>query len=141
MKKAFFPYGRIPLADTVQDAKQITLKTEQTLAEVNQDLNPAVKDSLTKFQKFKIASEQKIVINAKSIADFRTTMTNESKEMKAKDEKKIDALEQKNNEIKKELSKYKDDGKNQWQSFRHEFNHGMDEFGKSFRELGINNTE
>ena len=50
-------------------------------------------------------------------------------------------LEQKNTELKKILSDYKDEGQDKWTSFKNEFNHDMDELGKAFKDLTVKNLK
>ena len=95
-------------------------------------LNQALKDSI---QQYKKESEEKISYYEKSIAEFKAKIANRKKEDKAIYEKKLAMLEQKNTELKKILSDYKDEGQDKWTSFKNEFNHDMDELGKAFKDL------
>ena len=101
-------------------------------------LNQALKDSI---QQYKKESEEKISYYEKSIAEFKAKIANRKKEDKAIYEKKLAMLEQKNTELKKILSDYKDEGQDKWTSFKNEFNHDMDELGKAFKDLTVNNVE
>jgi hypothetical protein len=37
------------------------------------------------------------------------------------------------------LADYQDDGQSEWISFKNEFNHDMDELGKAFKDLTVQN--
>jgi phage-related protein len=50
------------------------------------------------------------------------------------------ALEQKNKELKAKLSAYKNNGYEQWDAFKTEFNQDMKELGKAFSDLTVKNT-
>jgi len=39
------------------------------------------------------------------------------------------------------MDDYKQDGKENWEKFKAEFNHDMDELGKAFKDLTINNIK
>ncbi len=99
------------------------------------------KDSITDYQKFKKESEEKINAFEKSIAEFKVKIATAKKETKIEYEKKLASLEQKNNELKKNLEDYKDDGQDNWSKFKSEFNHDMDELGKAFKDLTVNNVK
>jgi len=101
-------------------------------------LNQALKDSI---QQYKKESEEKISYYEKSIAEFKAKIANRKKEDKAIYEKKLAMLEQKNTELKKILSDYKDEGQDKWTSFKNEFNHDMDELGKAFKDLTVKNLK
>ncbi len=49
-------------------------------------------------------------------------------------------LENKNSDLKKKLSDFKDDDKDKWISFKEEFNHDMDELGLAFKNLTVENV-
>lgn len=61
------------------------------------------------------------------------------KDLKASYEKQIAVLEEKNSEMKIRMSEYKEDGGEKWQSFKIEFNHDMDELGKSLKDFTVDN--
>jgi hypothetical protein len=118
-------------ADKVQDAKD-------NVAAANQALNQAVKDSI---QQFKKESAEKISNYDKNIADLKAKIAAVKKENKAAYEKKLTALEQKNIDMKKKLEAFKDDQIDQWNAFKREFNHDMDELGQAFKDLTVDNKK
>jgi hypothetical protein len=42
--------------------------------------------------------------------------------------------------LKKRLNDTRDDGQNKWIPFKSKFNYDMDELGKAFRDLAVENT-
>jgi len=50
-------------------------------------------------------------------------------------------LKNKNNKLKEKLADYKDDGQDAWIDFKNEFNHDMDELGKAFKDLTVENIK
>jgi len=52
--------------------------------------------------------------------------------------KKIDALEQKNRDMRNRIAAY-EKSQSDWESFKREFNHDMDELGQAFKDLTVDN--
>jgi len=71
----------------------------------------------------------KISKNAQSIKEFKARVANSKKETKADYDKTISDLEKKNTDMKRKLDEYNLEGKDQWNSFKTEFSHDMDELG------------
>ena len=117
--------------DKVQDARE-------NVAEARQELNQALIDSVMLFRKI---SDEKISRNEKTIAEFRVKLAKERKENRVRYEKNLAVLEQKNLDLKKKLSDYKEERNQDWNEFRTEFNHDMDELGKAFDDLTVNNVK
>jgi len=61
--------------------------------------------------------------------------------MRADYEKNLNELEQKNKNLKMKMAEYQDSGKDNWESFKREFNHDMDELGKSLKNFTDNNKK
>jgi len=103
----------------------------------------AKQDSMTDYQKFKKETEEKIRDNEKAIANHRAMIAKDTREVRDKHEKKLSKLEEKNKELKKKLADYKYDQKDEskWTSFKREFNHDMDELGKSLKDIGKDNVK
>jgi outer membrane murein-binding lipoprotein Lpp len=115
--------------DKVQDAKEKVIDAKQ-------DLNKVLNDSI---QLFKKESEEKLIANDKSITELKEKILKEKKEHRAKDEKKLAVLEQKNNHLRKRLADYdyNEQAKNRWTSFRSEFSHDMDELGRALKGFTV----
>jgi chromosome segregation ATPase len=93
-------------------------------------------------QEFRKETNEKIKENEKTIADFKDKMSKEKQEVREKYDKKIEQAEKKNKELKKRLAEYKEENsKSNWTSFKAEFNHDMDELGKSLKDLTVNNVK
>ncbi len=153
MKKTIFTLAMtILIAGTILTGCQsATEKTENSTDQMQKSMNDDEgsqmgsgmmgQDSNTDYQKFKIESEKKISAFEKNIADFKIKIKTAKKESKAEYEKNLASLEQKNNELKKKLEEYKEDGQDNWSKFKSEFNHDMDELGKAFKDLTVNNEK
>jgi len=121
--------------DKVQDAKQ-------DLKEVQKDANAeAVKyASAEEWKTFKMESEVKIHDNEVRIAELKEKMKKSGKALDAVYEEKIDMLEKKNKDLQAKLDAYEKSQSN-WESFKREFNHDMDELGHAFADLAVDNKK
>ncbi len=52
---------------------------------------------------------------------------------------KMDTLSRKNDELKMKITAYKQDGKQNWNSFKNEFSHDMDKLGESLKDFTQDN--
>lgn len=122
----------------VKDAKENMKDAEDDMVEAKQELDQAINDSI---KQFKRESELKISAFEKSIIDFKAKIASGQEETKAVYEKKLDSLEQRKNELKKKLEDFKEERQDNWSEFKSEFNHDMDEIGKAFKDLTVNNIK
>jgi len=120
--------------DKVEDAQKAVLDAKS-------DLNMARQDSITEIQQFNTEFKNQISTNTKSIADLKVSIVNATKENKAIFEKKIAELEKRNNDLKMKLAEYNEGGTGQWQTFKSEFKHDLDELGNAFADFTVNNTK
>jgi hypothetical protein len=125
----------------VEDAQKKVEQTKVNAIAANIELNQARKDSISNYKQFKKESEDRIIAQEKSIAEFKARIAKEKKANRAEYEKKLVQLEQKNSDLRKKLNEYKDEGKGKWISFKIEFNHDMDELGKAFKDLTVTNVK
>ena len=128
-------------ATKVENAEDKLQEAEGEVLDAKLDLNRAINDSVTEYQKFKKEAEEKIIAQEKSIAEFKARIAKEKMENRAKYEKKLAELEQKNSDMKKKLDDYKDEGQSKWEKFKTEFNSDMDKLGKAFKDLTVNNDK
>jgi hypothetical protein len=70
--------------------------------------------------------ELKINANEKRIAEFKAEIKTASGKFRAKYEKEVVVLEQKNTELRRKLNEYKFEGKNSWEVFKDDFNREVD---------------
>jgi hypothetical protein len=82
-------------------------------------------------------AEEKINNYEKVIAEFKARITRETKEDLAIYEKKLAELEQKASDMKKKLVEYKEEGKEQWDSFKLKFNNDLEELGKALKNFTV----
>ncbi len=105
-------------------------------------MKEAQQDSVSDFKKFKKDSEAKIKDNEKKIADLKVKHSQMGAKELVDHQNKVSALEQKNTKLKSKLSSFKeDDSKGNWESFKVDFKHDMDELGKAMKDFSVNNKK
>ena len=111
------------------------------------DLKDAQKDANVAAQKaanaeewrvFKSEIEIKIKDNENLLAELKTKKKSSGKSLDATYTKSIEALEQRNKDLNARLMAY-DKGQSDWDSFKREFNHDMDELGNALKNITVNN--
>jgi len=128
-------------ATKVENAQDKLREANNNVVEAQNDLNKTRQDSINEYLDFKKVSEDKIIAQEKSIAEFKARIAKEKKENRLKYEKKLAEIEQKNSDMKKKLDDYQLEGKDKWDLFKTEFSHNMEELGKAFNDLTIKNTK
>ena len=127
-----------PSTQKVENAKEDLNAAKEQVVEARQDYNQAVKDSVIQFRK---DSEVRISENERLIAAFKANLSKMEKATQVKYEKTIADLELLNIHMKQKLADYKDEEESKWQSFKREFNHDMDELGKSLKGLVVDDKK
>lgn len=97
--------------------------------------------SAEEWEAFKKESEIKINNNNIRIAELRLKMTesgNNTLDIVYK--KRILLLEQKNIDMKARIDAY-EKSQSDWESFKREFNHDMDELGKALKDIAVDNKK
>lgn len=122
----------------VENARENLQDAKENVVDAKIELNQALQDSI---QSFRTELEPKISSYDKSIAELKTKIAAQKKDNKAAYEKALTELELKNNQLKKNLQQYKEDGLNNWTTFKKEFKHDMDELGKAISDLTKNNVK
>ena len=108
---------------------------KENVRQANQDLKDAQAEYLKEWQQFKNDVELKISANETSINEFKEEIKRASPTFKAKYEKEVVVLEQKNIELKKKITEYKYEGKDKWEEFKRDFNKDMDIVGNAIKDL------
>jgi hypothetical protein len=108
---------------------------QENVNQANKDLDTATKEYLADIDNYKKQTADRITANQNSIDEFNERIANDKKEAKEEYEQKINVLEKKNTDMKKEMDDYKADGKEKWEIFKAEFSKSMDDLAKSFKDL------
>lgn len=125
------------------DAKADVKDAKADLKTAEQDAAAAAKKAADEadWKQFKADSEGKITANESLVAQLKTKKKSTSKAVEAAYQKSIEAVEQKNKDLKARMSAYSEKGQTDWQAFKTEFNHDMDELGKALKDLTVDNKK
>jgi len=111
------------------------------VTEAQKSLEKANEAYLVEIDQYKKEAAEKTAANDQSLTEFKVRIENEKKEAKEEYNKKIEALEKKNNDMKKSIADYKADGKENWEKFKTEFSRDMDELGSAFKDFTVKNKK
>jgi len=125
----------------VENAEDKVQEAKKDLADSKRELYTIRLDTISNYEQFKIEAEKIIIAQEKNITEFKARLASENKEINADYDKKLVELENKNNELKRKLADYKDNGQDKWNGFKNEFNHDINELGKAFKDLTVENVK
>lgn len=114
---------------------------QEDVADANEELEKAKEAYLADIEQYRKDNLERIEANNKLAQDYAIKMEKEKKEVRAEYKEKMKELEQKNNDMKMKMNDYKAEGKEKWEVFKAEYNHDMDELGKSFKDLTTDNVK
>jgi hypothetical protein len=139
-----------------QDAKNV----KEDVKELNKDLKEGaihtaeeIKIAVTEeWEKFKTASEKTIQNTEDKIKNLRERIAKANKNQREKLNRRLDSLEQKNinlkdklvvrtNKFKENMVEFNENAKENQKKFEREFNHDMDELGKSLKDVFKDNVD
>lgn len=123
------------LTGCTKTTEQKVQNAKENVGDAKQELKNAQSAYLAEWQTFKRESELAIAANEKRIDAFKEKMEKAGPKVKAKYDKEVAALEQKNKDLKKKLEDYKDEGQSKWEEFKTNFKHDMDGIGKTMTDL------
>lgn len=118
-------------------------KVENAAENVNRaqkDLEEAERRYAEEWEKFRTESEQQVSSNESTILLYREREKTD-KTFKQKYKETLDRLEAKNAELKVKMNEAKDKTRDNWEEFKREWNHDMDELGTALRDLGRDNAK
>ncbi|MBK6911339.1 MAG: hypothetical protein IPH10_10505 [bacterium] len=129
-----------------QTSEQKLADAKAEVVDLKKDVKVAVAEQTeaakqVEWLSFKSNAEVKIMANDKAIADYKARMSGANGKRRAEYDKKIDALELKNKELKARLVNYPETGKSSWEQFKNEFSHDMDELGSALKDFAVNNEK
>lgn len=119
--------------EKVEDAKEDVQEAKEELHDAQSELN-------AEYPAFRTDAEAKIAANEQRIADLRAKINKGGKPLDEARAKRIQELEEKNAQLRSRLYGYEKE-RSDWEAFKREFNHDMDELGKSFDDVGKDNVK
>jgi DNA anti-recombination protein RmuC len=130
----------LSLASCTSAEKKVD-KAEERVADAAEEMKDATADYHTEVANYKTESAQRFSENEQAALNFKARIDNEKKEARTEYYEKISVLEKRNSDMKLKLENYRADSQDSWKTFKEEFNHDMDELGKSFHDLTVNNVK
>lgn len=140
MKKIGILVAALSLGSIVVSCKSSTEKTEDAQTEMNNEMNDMHNDTISivevdgdsksDYAKLKAETNEMIAENDRKIAAFKIKMKGEKADAQASLDKKIAVLEAKNNQLKKDLNEYTEEGKEKWGAFKTRVQKSMDDINK-----------
>ena len=127
-------------------------KLENSMEEVQEeqkDLNQAQQEAATEaktvevnaeWNAYKIEALEKINKNEIRIAELKAKKAKKGELLDPLYEKRIEKLEQKNAELKAKIATYESQ-QSDWEAFKREFNHDMDELGNALKDFDKDNAK
>ncbi|WP_258100582.1 hypothetical protein [Marinoscillum pacificum] len=137
---AFVIIGAVITVSCDSSAQKLE-KAQNAVIDADEDLVKANQDYLADMETYKKETDDKIAANQRSIVEFEARVAKVKKETKEAYALRVAELEQKNADLKKRLNDFKAIDKEQWDAFKMEFSKELDELGKSFKDLNLDNTE
>lgn len=114
-------------------------KAEDKSIKADEDYNSAKEEYLTDVENFRKETNLKIEANKQMIADFNVKIASSKKDAKAYYVEQIAILEQKNIAMKQKMDTYQETGKDNWETFKTEFNKDMNDLGEAFKNFTVKN--
>ena len=152
MKKSIFTLALTTfIATTVLVSCQDTSKKEEqaqdNVEDARRDLDDAKEElsdarqaaTAEEWKSFRESTDSTIRQNELRIAQMKANMKNTGKSIDEMYAKKIEELEQKNNNIKLQVQAYKNDTNSDWEEFKEEYNRDMNELGAAMKNLTVDN--
>ena len=128
--------------ETEEDAKENVQEARHELADVKEDIKAdSVKAvNVEEWKIFRNEALARIRSNDIRIAALKKKMEKSGNQMDAQYPESILDLEKRNRELTERMDTYE---KNQsdWESFKREYNHDMDQLGEALKDLRVNNKK
>ena len=117
------------------------VKTPANVEQAETNLIEAQQAYTLEVDLFKKDMEAKIAANEKTIAEMKAKRKNDGSANQESYNERIAELEQKNADLKKRISEFKEDNQQKWQSFKTEFSHDMDDLGTALKNITVDNVK
>lgn len=125
--------------DKVQDAQENVNDAKQDLKEAKQD---AANDLNAQYPAYKNEMQARIDANDQQIASLQEKLAKSggTRPLDPARQRRVEELKQRNADLRARLYGYEKE-KSDWETFKREFNHDMDELGTSIKDIGKDNVK
>lgn len=140
MKKTILTVGILMFATIgfLSSCKNNETKTEEAhenAANDQKELAESEQDYVSDYEAFKIKINERIAANEAKIITLKEKASSENKELKAKYNKSILKLEEKNAELKVRINSYSETTKEAWELFKNDINKTADDLENEFNNF------
>ena len=127
--------------DNLENAKENVNAAQEDVAIAKDELTAARLDSVNQYSNYRKEIDNRLAENDKQIAEIRVKVKMQKASIRAKMDKDLDVLMQKNEDFKMKMKNQKDGIYSEWESFKQSYNTSLDELGKSISEMAQNNMK
>jgi hypothetical protein len=125
-----------------EDAKDDVADARENTEDAKEELMVAKKEAnAEEWKKIKKETNTRITENKIRIAQLKVKMIKSGNSIDTLYAKKIEELEQKNKDIKIKVDSYKNDTSDDWELFKREYNHDMDQLNRAIEDMTVNNKK
>lgn len=125
-----------------QVAQDKVVDAQADMKDATEELVVAKKEATAQqWKQFKAETNARIAENESRIAELKVKMNKTGNSIDAMYAKNIEELELKNKEIKVKVDTYKNDSNDDWESFKREYNHDMDQLNQSLKDITVDNKK
>ena len=125
-----------------QVAQDKVVDAQADMKDATEELVVAKKEATAQqWKQFKAETNARIAENESRIAELKVKMNKTGNSIDAMYAKNIEELELKNKEIKVKVDIYKNDSNDDWESFKREYNHDMDQLNQSLKDITVDNKK
>jgi len=130
-------------AEKKEEAHDKVLKEENDLKEARQEerLEAEKASQADEWKTFRYESEAKIRDLENRIAELQIRQKKPGKALDQHYERRINDMEHKIREMRTRMDHYDTGDKSDWESFKREFNHDMEEIGRALKDLTVDNEK
>lgn len=125
-----------------KEAQEKVVEAKENVQDAKDSLRVAKNEvNAEELKAFKKETDSVINDNKAKIEVLKLKMKKTGESIDATYQKNIADLEQKNKNLKIKMEAYKNDATSDWQSFKREFKHDLDEIGQAFKDLTVDNKK
>lgn len=121
-------------AEDVDDASKEVQKAQEDLDQANKQYEKEV-------AAYRLSMETDLRNNKLRIAKLKEEKLDATEDAIKLRNEQIETLQKRNDELESRINGYESDDEKNWKAFKKEFNHDMNELGKSFKDLGKDNVK
>ena len=122
--------------NTIKDTVKIYVNVEKI---VSKNKVVTKTDIVDEWALFKTDIEDKLMVSEDKIKELKSQRNNADN--KAKFDRQLTRLEQRNNDLRKRMNDYNEEVKVKWQKFKMSMNHDIDAIGIEVKDVTINNKK